>query len=153
GRVAVNPTPAATSLSPLVRRARELLPGGQVAAVGTPDGTQRVIARGLGSRVWDVDGNEFVDYLLGSGPMILGHAHPAVVEAVAQRMQLGSTFYFPNDAIVDLAEHMVERIPCAEMIQFCTSGAEATHYALRFARAATGRDAVVKFEGGFHGTN
>src|SRR4051812_10390983 len=85
--------------------------------------------------------------------MILGHAHPAVVEAVTERVRLGSTFYFPSDATVELAELMVERIPCAEMIQFCTSGAEATHYALRFARAATGRDAALKFEGGFHGPN
>jgi glutamate-1-semialdehyde 2,1-aminomutase len=85
--------------------------------------------------------------------MILGHAHPVVVEAVKRQAELGTSFYAPTEPLVALAERMVESIPCADMVQFCASGAEATHYALRIARAATGRDAVLKFEGGFHGTN
>jgi glutamate-1-semialdehyde 2,1-aminomutase len=100
-----------------------------------------------------VDGNEYIDYLLGSGPLVLGHAHPAVVEAVQAQAALGSTFWAPTEPILELAEVIVRQVPCAQMVQFCTSGSEATLYAMRLARAATGRDLVLKFEGGFHGSN
>ncbi len=91
--------------------------------------------------------------MLGSGPLILGHAHPAVVEAVQRQVALGATYYTLTEPALALAECLVEAVPCAEMIQFCTSGSEATFYALRIARAVTGRPAVLKFEGGFHGSN
>jgi glutamate-1-semialdehyde 2,1-aminomutase len=134
-------------------RGVDLLPGGGVTALALPGGAHRVLARGEGSRVWDTDGREYVDYLLGSGPLIVGHAHPKVVAAVERQARLGSTFYAPTEPLIRLAERIVERVPCAEMVQFCVSGSEATLYALRLARAATGRDQVLKFEGGFHGAN
>jgi glutamate-1-semialdehyde 2,1-aminomutase len=137
----------------LARLARDLIPGGSPTAVPQPDGELRIIARGFGSRVWDLKGTEYIDYLLGSGPMILGHSHPAVVDAVKRQAELGTSFYGPTESLIALAARMVELIPCADMIQFCASGAEATHYAMRIARAATGRETVLKFEGGFHGTN
>jgi glutamate-1-semialdehyde 2,1-aminomutase len=137
----------------LAERAGALLPGGGVHARVFPGGLRPVMARGAGPRVWDVDGKEYVDYVLGSGPLILGHAHPAVVEAAQRQTAAGSTFYTLTEPALALAERIVELVPCAEMVQFCTSGSEATFYALRLARAVTGRDAVLKFEGGFHGAN
>jgi glutamate-1-semialdehyde 2,1-aminomutase len=134
-------------------RAAHLLPGGNITALILPGGVRKVIARGQGSRIWDTDGNEYLDYLLGSGPLIAGHAHPAVVDAVQRQAALGSTFYTLTEPILSLAQRIVESAPCAEMVQFCASGSEATLYAMRIARAATGRDAVLKFEGGFHGSN
>lgn len=131
----------------------DLLPGGGVTALALPRGVKRVLARGHGSHVWDTEGREYVDYLLGSGPLIIGHAHPAVVEAVKRQASLGSTFYTPTQPILELAERIVERVPCAEMIQFCVSGSEATFYSLRLARAATRRESILKFEGGFHGAH
>jgi glutamate-1-semialdehyde 2,1-aminomutase len=135
----------------LLRRAYELLPGASLGSFYLPETHEFVIARGEGSRVWDADGRAYLDLIMGSGPMILGHAHPDVVAAVCERMARGSTFYGLNDAAIDLAETMVGAAPCAEAIKFCGSGAEATFYALRLARAATGRTRVVKFEGGYHG--
>jgi glutamate-1-semialdehyde 2,1-aminomutase len=101
--------------------------------------------------VRDVDGAEYIDFVLGSGPLILGHSPPSVVEAVGRQLQKGSTFYTVTPPAVELAEKIVEHVPCAEMLQFCSTGSEATFFALRLARAATGRDAILKFEGGFHG--
>lgn len=133
-------------------KAARLLPGEALtSAASATDRT--IIARGEGSRIWDIEGREYVDYMLGSGPMLVGHAHPDVVAAVARQISLGTTFYALNERVLELAEHVVDRVPCAEAIQFCGSGGEATHYALRMARAATGRDAIIKFEGGFHGFN
>ncbi|MBJ7593805.1 MAG: aspartate aminotransferase family protein [Candidatus Dormibacteraeota bacterium] len=137
----------------MLANAEQLLPGGGVTSLSLPGGVRKVIARGKGSRIWDVAGDEYVDYLLGSGPLIAGHAHPAVVDAVQRQAALGSTFYAVTEPILRLAQRIVDSVPCAEMVQFCTSGSEATAYALRIARAATGRDAVLKFEGGFHGAN
>jgi glutamate-1-semialdehyde 2,1-aminomutase len=88
---------------------------------------------------------------MGSGPMILGHAHPEVVAAVREQIGRGSTFYGLNDLAIGLAEAIVGASPCAEALKFCSSGAEATFYALRLARAATGRPKILKFEGGYHG--
>ena len=134
-------------------RGLDLLPGRRVHIGSLPGGHPMIVARGLGSRVWDKDGNEYTDLLLGSGPMVIGHAHPHVVKAVERQVALGSTFYAPTEPLLALAERIVDALPCAEMVQFCSSGSEATHYSLRIARAATGRDMVLKFEGGFHGAN
>lgn len=135
-----------------VARARALLPGGVL-------GTHRhgehefVVREGRGARVWDVDGREYLDYLLGSGPMLLGHAHPAVVEAVTRQLSRGTTFMLLNEPIIELAEVLVKAVPCAEQVRFTASGTEATFFALRVARAFRKRDKVMKFEGAFHGTH
>ncbi len=133
--------------------AERLLPGGGVTALRLPGDAHPVVARGLGSHLWDTEGREYVDHLLGSGPLILGHAHPEVVEAVCRQSALGSTFYTITEPALELAQTLVDHIPCAQMVQFCGSGSQATFYALRIARAATGRPLVLKFEGGFHGSN
>lgn len=129
-----------------------LLPGGAVTALNLP-GARPVIARGSGSHLWDIDGREYVDYLLGSGPLILGHARQEVVAAVSRQAALGSTYYMVSEPVLELAARIVDDVPCAQMVQFCGSGSDATFYALRIARAATGRPAILKFEGGFHGAN
>jgi glutamate-1-semialdehyde 2,1-aminomutase len=108
-------------------------------------------ARGEGALLWDTAGREYIDYLLGSGPLILGHGHPAVVSAVREQIGIGSTFYAPSIAALELAEAIVRLVPCAQTVRFTGNGSEATFYALRLARAFTGRDLVLKFEGGFHG--
>lgn len=133
--------------------AEALLPGGSVTALRLPGGARPVIVRGAGSHLWDTAGHEYLDYLLGSGPLILGHAHPEVVDAVARQATLGSAYYTISEPVLELAWRIVQQVPCAQMVQFCGSGMEATFYALRIARAATGRPAVLKFEGGFHGAN
>jgi glutamate-1-semialdehyde 2,1-aminomutase len=130
-----------------------LLPGGRLTQLYLPGGAYPTLTRGSGSHVWDTDGREYIDCVLGSGPLVLGHAHPAVVAAVIEQIRKGSTFYALNDKILDLARTIVDWAPCAEGVQFCTSGSEATFYALRIARAATGRDCILKFEGGFLGGN
>ena len=110
-----------------------------------------ILARGRGSRVWDVSGHEYIDYLLGSGPMLVGHAHPEVVAAVREQLDLGSTFFANNEHAILLAEEISKAMPCAEKVRFCSSGTEATLYAMRIARAHRRRDRILKFEGGYHG--
>ena len=112
-----------------------------------------VIKEGMGSRVRDVSGNEYIDYLLGSGPMLVGHAHPRVVAAVQEQVERGSTFFADNEGAILLAEEIARAVPCADSVRFCSSGTEATLYAMRAARAFRGRDKILKFEGGFHGMN
>jgi glutamate-1-semialdehyde 2,1-aminomutase len=139
------------SAAALVESAERVIVGGRLNQLVWPGGNKPVMSAGRGARIWDADGREFVDYILGSGPLVLGHAHPRVVEAVQRQAAAGSTFYALSAPIIELAERIVECVPCAEQVQFCSTGGEATFYALRLARAATGRDAVVKFEGGYHG--
>ncbi|MEM6385170.1 MAG: aminotransferase class III-fold pyridoxal phosphate-dependent enzyme [Pseudomonadota bacterium] len=110
-----------------------------------------IIARGAGSRVWDEDGREYVDYLIGSGPMLLGHGHPEVMEAVLEQLPKGMTFFANNTRGVELAEAITDAVPCCEQVRFVASGGEADMYAIRLARAYTGRDKILKFEGGYHG--
>lgn len=136
-----------TSQADWIARARTVLPAG---GFGNFD-PGIVIARGEGSRVWDEDGNEYVDYLIGSGPMLLGHGHPEVIEAVLEQLPKGMTFFANNAKGIELAEAIVEAVPCCEQVRFVTSGGEADMYAIRLARAYTGRDKVLKFEGGYHG--
>ncbi|KIC30610.1 aspartate aminotransferase family protein [Leisingera sp. ANG-M6] len=130
-----------------VTRAREVLPA---AGFGNFDAST-VIARGEGSRVWDEDGREYVDYLIGSGPMLLGHGHPEVMEAVLEQLPQGMTFFANNAKGIELAEAIVEAVPCCEQVRFVTSGSEADMYAIRLARAYTGKPKILKFEGGYHG--
>jgi len=137
----------------LLGKAARLLPGGTLGMFGLPADLAMVPAYGRGSKVYDVDGNEYIDFLLGSGPLILGHAHPAVVAAVQEQAAKASTFYFVNEPALELAEMIVSAVPCAEKVRFCSSGNEATFFAMRLARAHTRREKVLKFEGGFHGVH
>ncbi|HXW26581.1 MAG TPA: aminotransferase class III-fold pyridoxal phosphate-dependent enzyme [Xanthobacteraceae bacterium] len=131
----------------LVETARRVLPGGGFGNVPH----EIVIAGGRGGRVWDVSGNEYVDYLLGSGPMLIGHAHPEVVAAVEEQLAKGTTFFANNEHGIRLAAEIVDAVPCAEKVRFVSSGSEADLYAMRAARAYMKRDKILKFEGGYHG--
>ncbi len=130
-----------------VRRAGAVLPAG---TFGNFDGAF-LISEGRGSRVWDQEGREYVDMLIGSGPMMLGHGHPEVLEAVAEQLPRGMTFFASNPKGVELAEAIVEAVACAEQVRFVSSGSEADMFAIRLARACTGREKILKFEGGYHG--
>ena len=110
-----------------------------------------IIREGKGSRVRDEDGNEYVDYLIGSGPMLLGHGHPEVLDAVQEQLPKGLTFFANNAAGIELAEQICDAMACGEQVRYVTSGGEADMYAMRLARAFTGRDKIMKFEGGYHG--
>ncbi len=110
-----------------------------------------VVDRGLGSRIWDVDGNEYIDYVLSWGPLVLGHAPPSVLDALSEVMRKGTSFGIPTVHELRLAEMVTARMPHVEMLRFVSSGTEATMSAVRLARAVTGRDAILKFDGCYHG--
>ena len=131
----------------LVEAAKQVLPGG---TFGNFPG-EIVIREGCGGRVWDEDGKEYVDFLLGSGPMLVGHAHPEVTAAAQARIAQGTTFFANNRWGIELAEAIVAAVPCAEQVRFVSSGSEADLYAMRAARAFKKRDKILKFEGGYHG--
>jgi glutamate-1-semialdehyde 2,1-aminomutase len=135
-------------------RARRVLPGGvnsPVRAFKSVGGSPPVIARAGGCKLTDVDGNEYIDYIGSWGPMILGHSHSAVKSALVTALENGTSFGAPSTPEVELAEEIVRRVPSLEMVRFVNSGTEATMSAVRLARAATGRDVIVKFSGGYHG--
>jgi glutamate-1-semialdehyde 2,1-aminomutase len=137
-----------------MERAARLFPGAvnsPVRAFGSVGGTPRVIERALGAHAWDVDGTELIDYVGSWGPMILGHAHPAVVAAVTDAAARGTSYGAPNPHEVELAELITDAMPHLERLRFVSSGTEAAMSAIRLARAATGRDAIVKMAGGYHG--
>lgn len=136
-----------TNQADWISRAQAVLPAG---GFGNFD-PSIVIREGRGSRVWDEDGNEYIDYLIGSGPMLLGHGHPEVLEAVLEQLPKGMTFFSNNAAGIELAEEICKAVPCADQLRFLSSGGEADMYAIRLARAFTGRDKILKFEGGYHG--
>jgi glutamate-1-semialdehyde 2,1-aminomutase len=135
----------------LLEKAERYLPGACLGMMHLPPELRMVMVRGEGSKIYDAAGREYLDYMLGSGPLILGHARPEVVAAVRRQAALGSTYFALNEPAIRLAEQMVEAVPCGEAIRFQTTGSEATFAALRLARAATGRPRVLKFEGGWHG--
>ena len=138
----------------LMARADRLFPGGvnsPVRAFGAVGGTPRVIERAFGALVWDVDGNELIDYVGSWGPMILGHAHPAVVAAITDAAARGTSYGAPNRHEVELAELITDAMPFIERLRFVSSGTEAAMSAIRLARAAAGRDKIVKMAGGYHG--
>lgn len=137
----------------LLEKADQYLPGGNTGNLTVRDDLSFLVREGRGSRIWDVSGNEYVDWLMGSGPMVLGHAHPAVVEAAVKAVEQGSTFFTTNEKAVLLAEELVQAMPCAEKVRFTTSGTDACFQAMRAARAYRKREKVLKFEGGFHGTS
>src|SRR5437870_5600336 len=127
--------------------AQRVLPGG---TFGNFPG-EVIIREGKAGRVWDEDGKEYVDYLLGSGPMLVGHAHPEVTAAAQAQIAKGTTFFANNRLGIELAEAIVGALPCAEQVRFVSSGSEADLYAMRAARAFMRRDKILKFEGGYHG--
>ncbi len=131
----------------LIDRAFDVLPAG---GFGNFD-PGIIIREGKGSRVWDEDGNEYLDYLIGSGPMLLGHGHPEVLDAIGEQLGKGMTFFANNARGIELAEEIRRAVACAEQIRYVSSGGEADMYAMRLARAYTGRDKIMKFEGGYHG--
>ena len=138
----------------LMARAAGLFPGGvnsPVRAFGAVGGTPRVIERAAGSRLWDVDGNELIDYVGSWGPMILGHAHTEVTEAIIDAARQGTSYGAPNPHEIELAELINAAMPHVERMRFVSSGTEAAMSALRLARAATGRERIVKMAGGYHG--
>lgn len=135
-------------------RARDVFPGGvssPVRAFGGVGGEPFVVRRGAGSRLFDVDEREYIDYVLSWGALALGHASPPVLDAITAVMQNGTTFGAPTELEVDLAELVRQRMPHLEMMRFVSSGSEATMSAIRLARAATKRDYVLKFDGCYHG--
>jgi glutamate-1-semialdehyde 2,1-aminomutase len=143
-----------TRSAELYRRALQYLPGGvnsPVRAMGAIGREPIFIDRAHGAEIVDVDGNRYVDWVCSWGPLILGHAHPAVIEAVVQAASRGTTFGAPTAAEVDLAEEVSRRMPTVEMLRMTSSGTEAAMSAIRLARAVTGRDVVVKFAGAYHG--
>jgi len=146
---AVGPRSAA-----IMERARALFPGGvnsPVRAYGAVGGEPFVVERGEGARIWDADGREYIDYVLSWGPLVLGHAPPVVLDALRETMQRGTSFGMPSELEVQLGEAIRARMPHLEMLRFVSSGTEATMSLLRLARAYTGRDRVLKFDGCYHG--
>src|SRR6267378_391410 len=138
----------------LQSRAERVIPGGvdsPVRAFKSVGGAPPWIVSGKGSRIWDADGNEYIDYVGSWGPLILGHAHPEVAEAVEKANRRGASFGASTPAEVDLAEAVVEAFPSMDKVRFVSSGTEATMSAIRVARASTKRKYIVKFEGCYHG--
>ena len=138
----------------LFERAQKSIPGGvnsPVRAYRSVGGTPPFIARGQGARVWDADGNEFVDYIGSWGPLLLGHRHPSVIEAIEKALEIGTSFGAPTEREIELAELIRELVPSVEMVRLVNSGTEASMSALRVARGFTGRDVTIKFEGCYHG--
>jgi glutamate-1-semialdehyde 2,1-aminomutase len=138
----------------VMARARELFPGGvnsPVRAFRGVGGEPIVAARGEGARIWDADGKEYIDFVLSWGPLVLGHASPIVLEALSNAMKNGTSFGMPTELEVQLAELIRLRMPHIEMMRFVSSGTEATMSAVRLARAFTERDAILKFDGCYHG--
>ena len=138
----------------LFERAQRVIPGGvnsPVRAFGSVGGTPYFVDRSDGPYVWDADGRRYIDYVQSYGPGILGHAHPAVLEAISVAASRGTSFGAPTEAEVVMAEMVVERIAGLESVRFVSSGTEATMSAIRLARGATGRPGIVKFAGCYHG--
>lgn len=138
----------------LFAEAQALIPGGvnsPVRAFKSVGGTPRFIARGEGAYMWDADGNRYIDYVLSWGPLVLGHAHKAVVEALTTALSSGTSYGAPTELESKLAELVINTVPSVEMVRFVNSGTEACMSALRLARAYTGRDKIIKFAGCYHG--
>src|SRR5580704_4884102 len=138
----------------LFRRAQEIIPGGvnsPVRAFRSVGGKPVFIARGQGSHIFDVDGNEYIDYVGSWGPLLLGHRHPAILEALERALTIGTSFGAPTEQEVEMAEAICDAVPSIEMVRLVNSGTEATMSAIRVARGFTGRELTVKFEGCYHG--
>jgi glutamate-1-semialdehyde 2,1-aminomutase len=146
-------TPTTSQNDHLVAQSRRYIAGGALALLDLSSDQQFVVDRGQGSHIWDVDGNEYIDYVMGSGPQILGHGDPEVLDAVRHQLGAGTQFYALTEPAIELAAQLVDAVPCGGLVRFTSTGNEATFMALRLARAFTGRELVLKFEGGYHGTH
>jgi glutamate-1-semialdehyde 2,1-aminomutase len=138
----------------LFRQAQEIIPGGvnsPVRAFRSVGGTPPFIARGEGSHIFDVDGNEYIDYVGSWGPLLLGHRHPDIIAALLEALDIGTSFGAPTAQETELAQAICDAVPSIEMVRLVNSGTEATMSALRVARGFTGRELIVKFEGCYHG--
>ena len=138
----------------LFSRAQKTIPGGvnsPVRAFRSVGGTPLFFSRGEGAYVWDADGQRYIDYVGSWGPLILGHADADTVRAVQEAAAKGLSFGAPTEGEVELAELLVKRVPSMDMVRLVSSGTEATMSAIRLARGYTGRDAIIKFEGCYHG--
>jgi len=147
-------TPSTCRSSELFERARRLMPGGvnsPVRAFAAVGGTPRFMARGAGCCLWDVDGAEYLDFVMSWGPLIHGHAFPLVLRAIEEAAAAGTSFGAPTEREVVLAETVIGAVPSIEMVRFVSSGTEATMSAIRLARGYTGRDRIIKFAGNYHG--
>src|SRR5690242_6967274 len=139
-----------TALDPvadLIEEAKRVLPGGSFGNLPA----EVVLRAGKGGHIWDESGKEYVDFLLGSGPMFIGHGHPEVTKAVESQLPHGSTYFGNNRHGIALARAIVDAVPCAEQVRFVCTGTEADLYAMRLARAFRKKDKILKFEGGYHG--
>jgi glutamate-1-semialdehyde 2,1-aminomutase len=134
-----------------IAKARELIPGGTTNSVTPPEGLEYLIEGGEGVHLYDVDGRRYLDFVIGAGALILGHAHPRLVDTINKQAAKGSHHFALRRRTVELAERLVHYVPCAEMVRFCSSGTEATFHAIRLSRAITGRLGVIKFDGAWHG--
>ena len=134
-------------------RSLAIFPAGSLGEYNLPPEDAVVLVRGAGAAVWDTDGRRFTDFTMGWGSVLLGHAHPRVTEAVARQVAQGANFAYVSAPALELAEELTRAVACAERVRFCASATEATAYAVRLARAWTGRPRVLKFEGAYHGAN
>ncbi len=131
--------------------AHEFLPGGTLGILTLPKGSKFIASSGSGAYIRSTEGEEYIDYLMGSGSVVLGHNHPAVARAVASQLRRGTNFYVENDKAVELAKEVVSAVPCADKVRFVSSGSEGNYYAMRLARAFTRKEKILKFEGSYHG--
>jgi glutamate-1-semialdehyde 2,1-aminomutase len=143
--------PRSTSQDDLVDRLRAVIPGGTMNSAVQPRGLEFIAERAKGAEIFDADGRRFLDFVMGGGPVILGHAHPRMIAALTRAAEFGTQHYVPHRRAIELAERIVRLVPCAEMVRYTASGTEATFHALRLARAVTGRSGIVKFDGAYHG--
>ncbi len=137
----------------LFNQAKNYLPGGVDSPVRAFKPYPFFAERASGSHLQDVDGEDYLDYCLAYGPLVLGHSHPVIVEAVKEQLELGSAYGVPTQKEMELAKLVIKKVPCADMVRFVNSGTEATMSAIRLARAVTGKKKIVKFEGSYHGAH
>jgi glutamate-1-semialdehyde 2,1-aminomutase len=137
----------------LFTESKKFLPGGVDSPVRAYKPYPFFAERAKGSKIIDVDGNSYIDYCLAYGPMVLGHANPDIMAEVVLQLKNGSAYGVPTEKEMELAKLVVDKVPCAEMVRFVNSGTEATMSAIRLARAATGRNKIIKFEGAYHGAH
>lgn len=137
----------------LFNEAKNYLPGGVDSPVRAYKPYPFFAEYGKGSKIFDVDGNEYIDYCLAYGPLVLGHANNEIINAVGNQLEMGSAYGVPTEKEIELAKLVIKKVPCAEMVRFVNSGTEATMSAIRLARAATGKRKIIKFEGSYHGAH
>ncbi|MBM4240200.1 MAG: glutamate-1-semialdehyde-2,1-aminomutase [Euryarchaeota archaeon] len=137
----------------LFREAQKFLPGGVNSPVRAYKPYPFFAKKGEGSKIFDVDGNSYIDYCLAYGPLVLGHANQKVVNEVKEQLEKGSAYGVPTENEIELAKLVIDKVPCAEMVRFVNSGTEATMSSIRLARAFTGKNKIIKFEGAYHGAH